>query len=76
MCLSEFHWSQKNQSEITPYNQGPMDNLMGYVTYGIRARVETLGPIWAQYAPTYFVSKLMIEFFLMITKNQQVHSAL
>ena len=28
---------------------------MGYVTYGIRARVEMLGPIWAQNASAYFV---------------------
>ena len=38
-----------------------------FVTGGIRARVETLGPIWAQNAPTYFISELMIEFFLVIT---------
>ena len=25
----------------------------GYITYGIRAIVETLGPNWAQNAPTF-----------------------
>ena len=30
----------------------------GYITYGIRARVETLGPNWAQNAPTHFVFEL------------------
>ena len=47
-----------------------------FVIYGIRVRVETLGPIRAQYAPTYFVSELMIEFFLVITENQQVLTTL
>ena len=31
----------------------------GYVTYGIRARVEPLGPNWAQNAPTCFTWKYM-----------------
>ena len=47
-----------------------------FVIYGIRVRVETLGSIWAQYAPTYSLSELTIEFFLVITKNQQVLTAL
>ena len=32
----------------------------GYATYGIRARVETLGPNWAQNAPTHFVLELHV----------------
>ena len=51
-------------------------SLGEFVIYGIRVRVETLGPIWAQYAPTYFVSELMTEFFLAIIENQQVHIVL
>ena len=39
-----------------------------YVTYGIKARVEALGPIWTQNDPTYFVSELMVDFFLVITE--------
>ena len=46
-----------------------------YVTDGIRARVETLGPIWAHNAPTYFVLELMIE-FPCDNRNQQVHIVL
>ena len=49
----------------------------GYVTDGIRVRVETLGPIWAQNAPAYFVSELMIEFHLVITGiNKFYYSAI
>ena len=32
----------------------------GYNTYGIRARVETLGPNWAQNAPTHFFLELLV----------------
>ena len=33
---------------------------MGYVTYGIRATVETLGPNWAQKSPTCFTLELHV----------------
>ena len=46
-----------------------------YVTDGIRARVETLGPIWAHNAPTYFVLELMIE-LPCDNRNQQVNIVL
>ena len=32
--------------------------IQGVVTYGIGARVETLGPNWAQNTPTHFVLDL------------------
>ena len=32
----------------------------GYVTYGIRATVETLRPNWAQNAPTCFILELHV----------------
>ena len=32
----------------------------GDVTYGIIARVETLGPNWAQNAPTCFILELHV----------------
>ena len=37
-----------------------------YTTDGIRVRVEMLGPISAKNTPIYFVSKLVIKFFLVI----------
>ena len=34
--------------------------LYRYITYGIRARVKTLGPNWARNAPTHFVLDLHV----------------
>ena len=45
-----------------------------FVTDGIRARVETLGHIWAQNSPTFFVSELMVEFWPCDNRKEQVHT--
>ena len=58
--------SNNETKSSTPFQHLMALRYKGYATGGIRARVETLGPNWAQNAPTYFVSKLMIDFFLVI----------
>ena len=48
----------------------------GYITYGMRARVETIGPIWVQNAPKYFVLGTNYWILLCDNRNQQVHIVL
>ena len=44
-----------NETKISSFSYTTTLRYKGYVTDGVRARVETLGPIWAQNAPTYFI---------------------
>ena len=48
----------------------------GCVTDGIRARVETLGPIWAQNASTYFALGTKDWVLFCDNNNKQVHTIL
>ena len=47
-----------SEVKILPFSHLMALRYKRFTTYGIRARVETLGPNWAQDAPTPFSSKL------------------
>ena len=49
-----------SKSKIYPTFLKPTLSNLGGITYGIRAKVKTHGPIWAQNDCTYFFTKLMI----------------
>ena len=65
-CCSNIE--KKRKKKLYPFSHIMASRYKRYITYGMRARVETLGPIWAQNTPTYFISELMIEFCLVISE--------
>ena len=55
-----FEFVRRLLHSLTPSSRLMTRRYMGYVTGGIRAGVETLGPNWAQNAATCFTLELHV----------------
>ena len=58
--IQMFEFIHRLLHSLTPSSRLTTRRYMGYVTGGIRAGFETLGPNWAQNSPTCFILELHV----------------